>query len=61
SLVIEGNKEWHGVGHSATVSFDGVDYLFSHGYDAADTGRSKLRIDKINWVNGWPVVATGFR
>ncbi|MBC7904201.1 MAG: arabinan endo-1,5-alpha-L-arabinosidase, partial [Gemmatimonadaceae bacterium] len=47
SLVIEGNKEWHGVGHSATVSFDGVDYLFSHGYDAADTGRSKLRIDKI--------------
>lgn len=56
SLVLEGNKEWHGVGHSATVSFNGTDYLIFHGYDAADGGKSKLRIEKINWMNGWPVV-----
>ena len=57
SMVLEGNKEWYGVGHSATVSFDGTDYLVFHGYDAADNGRSKLRIEKLNWVNGWPVVS----
>lgn len=59
SLIVEGNKEWYGAGHSATVNFDGADYLVFHGYDAADNGRSKLRIEKINWVNGWP--ALGFR
>lgn len=59
SLIVEGNKEWYGAGHSATVSFDGADYLVFHGYDAADNGRSKLRIEKINWVNGWP--SLGFR
>jgi arabinan endo-1,5-alpha-L-arabinosidase len=56
SLVLEGDKEWHGVGHSATVSFDGVDYLVFHGYDAADGGKSKLRIEKLNWRGGWPAV-----
>ena len=56
SLVVEGNKEWNGAGHSATVSFDGADWLVFHGYDAADGGRSKLRIEKISWINGWPVL-----
>ncbi len=56
SLVVEGDKEWNGAGHSATVTFDGVDYLVFHGYDAADGGRSKLRIEKISWINGWPVL-----
>ena len=56
SLVIEGNKEWNGVGHSATVNFDGVDYLVFHGYDAADGGKSKLRMEKIMWANGWPLI-----
>jgi arabinan endo-1,5-alpha-L-arabinosidase len=56
STVLEGDKEWNGVGHSATVSFDGIDYLVFHGYDAADNGKSKLRIEKITWFNGWPVI-----
>lgn len=56
SLVVEGDKEWNGAGHSATVTFDGIDYLVFHGYDAADGGRSKLRIGKISWINGWPVL-----
>ena len=57
SLVLEGNKDWNGVGHNATVSFDGIDYLVFHGYDAKDNGRSKLRIEKIKWINDWPVVS----
>ncbi|MDP4264469.1 MAG: arabinan endo-1,5-alpha-L-arabinosidase [Bacteroidota bacterium] len=56
SLVLEGDKNWYGVGHNAVVNSDGNDYLIFHGYDAKDNGRSKLRIEKITWFNGWPVV-----
>ena len=57
SLLLEGDKNWHGVGHNAVATFDGTDYLVFHGYDANDNGKSKLRIEKLNWINGWPVVA----
>lgn len=60
STVLEGDKNWNGVGHNAVVSFDGVDWLVFHGYDANDRGRSKLRMEKLNWFNGWPVVARQF-
>ena len=56
STVLQGDKNWHGVGHNAVVTFDETDYLVFHGYDASDNGRSKLRIEKLNWVNNWPVV-----
>ena len=56
SIVLEGDKNWNGVGHNAIAGFDGIDYLVFHAYDASDRGRSKLRIEKINWVNDWPVI-----
>jgi arabinan endo-1,5-alpha-L-arabinosidase len=56
STVLEGDKNWYGVGHNAAANFNGTDYLIFHGYDAADNGRSKLRIEKIGWFNDWPVV-----
>ncbi|MFZ9661350.1 MAG: arabinan endo-1,5-alpha-L-arabinosidase [Chitinophagaceae bacterium] len=56
STVVEGNKEWHGAGHNAVVNVDGADYIIYHGYDAADKGRSKLRIDKLSWWDGWPII-----
>ena len=56
STVLEGDKNCHGVGHNAVANFNGTDYLIFHGYDAADNGRSKLRIEKIGWFNDWPVV-----
>ena len=56
STVLKGDKNWHGVGHNAVANFNGTDYLIFHGYDAADNGRSKLRIEKIGWFNDWPVV-----
>ncbi|MFT4155622.1 hypothetical protein [Parafilimonas sp.] len=55
SLVLESDKNWNGVGHNAVANFNGADYLVFHGYDAHDNGRSKLRIEEINWVNNWPV------
>lgn len=55
--VLTGNKNWPGVGHSATYTFDGQDYIIYHGYDASDHGRPKLLIDTLQWDDaGWPVV-----
>lgn len=56
TLVLTGDKNWYGVGHNAVANFDGTDYLIFHGYDAADNGKPKLRIEKLQWVDGWPVV-----
>ena len=56
SLVLEGDKNWYGAGHNAVVSYEDGDYLVFHGYDALDHGRSKLRVEKLNWQDGWPVV-----
>ncbi|WP_235954910.1 arabinan endo-1,5-alpha-L-arabinosidase [Cyclobacterium salsum] len=57
SLVVEGNKNWHGVGHNATYTFDGEDYLIFHGYDASDEGKPKLLIRTLIWTeDGWPEV-----
>ncbi|MXV17015.1 arabinan endo-1,5-alpha-L-arabinosidase [Hufsiella ginkgonis] len=56
TLVLEGDKNWYGVGHNGVSSFDKTDYLVFHGYSAADNGRSKLRIEKITWEKGWPAV-----
>jgi arabinan endo-1,5-alpha-L-arabinosidase len=56
SLVLEGDKNWNGVGHNAVVNINGKDHLVFHGYDANDKGRSKLRIGTISWQDGWPSV-----
>jgi arabinan endo-1,5-alpha-L-arabinosidase len=56
-MVLEGDKNWNGVGHNAVVNFNGIDYLVFHGYDASDKGRSKLRVEKLSWRNGWPVLS----
>lgn len=58
TLALEGDgKEWFGAGHCSVYTFDGKDYLFAHGYDAADKGRSKLIIREMQWdAAGWPVL-----
>ncbi|SDQ50928.1 arabinan endo-1,5-alpha-L-arabinosidase [Flagellimonas zhangzhouensis] len=57
SMVIEGNKNWYGVGHNSVFTFDGKDYNFMHGYDASDNGLPKLIVKEVSWEDGWPVVA----
>lgn len=58
TILLTGDAKWHGVGHNAVCTFDGVDYLVFHGYDASDEkGRSKLRITPLMWDEaGWPLV-----
>lgn len=59
TLVLEGDKNWYGVGHNSVYTFDGTDYLIFHGYDASDEGKPKLRTEKLQWdSDAWPVVAT---
>jgi arabinan endo-1,5-alpha-L-arabinosidase len=57
SLLLEGDKYWYGVGHNAVATFNGVDYIIFHGYDVKDNGKPKLRIEKLDWINGWPVIS----
>ena len=61
STVLEGDKNWYGAGHNAVAGFDGTDYFVVHAYDAADYGRSKMRIEKISWINDWPVIERTWR
>jgi arabinan endo-1,5-alpha-L-arabinosidase len=56
TLLLQGDDNWYGVGHDAVYTFDGRDYLIFHGYDAHDKGISKLRIEKLDWRDGWPEV-----
>ena len=57
TLLQQGDENWYGVGHNAVVAIDGTDYLLFHGYDAHDSGKPKLVIEKLDWDSrGWPVV-----
>jgi arabinan endo-1,5-alpha-L-arabinosidase len=58
TILLQGDANWYGVGHNAVATFNGLDYIVFHGYDANDKGISKLRIEKLNWNKGWPIVAT---
>jgi arabinan endo-1,5-alpha-L-arabinosidase len=56
SLVIEGNEHYPGVGHNSVYSFNGMDYLVFHAYDAEDEGRPVLRILQLSWdEEKWPI------
>lgn len=56
TILLKGNDNWYGVGHNAAATFDGIDYIIFHGYDAKNNGMPKLRIEKIKWANEWPEI-----
>lgn len=57
TILLQGDKNWHGVGHNSTYTFNDKDYLIFHGYDAGDEGKPKLIIKEMQWdTDGWPVV-----
>lgn len=56
TMVLEGNKNYAGLGHNSVYTFDGKDYMFFHAYDVSDEGKPKLRIKEITWKNNWPTV-----
>jgi arabinan endo-1,5-alpha-L-arabinosidase len=57
TILLQGNKDWHGVGHNGVCTADGKDFIVYHGYDAADKGKSKLFVDELNWdEKNWPFI-----
>ena len=56
TLVVEGNKNWAGVGHNSAYTFGGKDYLIFHAYEIAKKGRPILTIKEMKWKDGWPAV-----
>lgn len=57
TVLLQGDKDWYGVGHNGICEADGKTYIVYHGYDAADAGKSKLLIREVKWDSqGWPVV-----
>ncbi len=57
SILLKGDENWYGVGHNSTYTFNDIDYLVFHGYDAHDDGKPKLIIKTLAWdEDGWPFV-----
>lgn len=60
-VVIARNSKFVGVGHNSEIVQDdaGNDYLLYHGVSVANPNGRVLLLDKVDWVNGWPVVGNG--
>lgn len=56
SLVLQGDKDWQGLGHNSAYTFDGRDWMVLHAYETADHYRQKLKVVPIHWDAGWPSV-----
>lgn len=56
SLVLQGDKDWQGLGHNSAYTFDGRDWMVLHAYETADHYRQKLKVVPIHWDSGWPSV-----
>ncbi|ACU05597.1 family 43 glycosylhydrolase [Pedobacter heparinus] len=67
TLILQGNSKFAGPGHNAKIITDknGTDWLFYHAIDkmnpkvSSGASRRMLMLDKLSWVEGWPVIANG--
>lgn len=57
SIVIQGDRDWKGLGHNSAYTFDGKDYMVLHAYESADRYKQKLKVLPIAWdADGWPTL-----
>ncbi|MFL9832015.1 arabinan endo-1,5-alpha-L-arabinosidase [Flavobacterium sp. ST-87] len=55
TILAKGDENFFGVGHNSAYTFDGIDYLVYHGYDAKQNGKSVLVIKELKWdADFWP-------
>lgn len=59
--VIHRNNSFVGVGHNSEIVRDkaGNDWILYHGFCVDNTSGRSLFLDKIDWIDEWPSVATG--
>jgi len=57
SIVIQGDKDWAGLGHNSAYTFGGKDYMVLHAYESADGFKQKLKVLEMRWdKDAWPVL-----
>lgn len=61
TTILRGNETFAGPGHNSVVRVDDTDWIVYHAYERANawierTPRRVLMIDRLRWVDGWPVV-----
>lgn len=59
-ILIGKNESFVGVGHNSEIVQDkaGNDWILYHGYCTDEPSGRSLFLDRIQWIDGWPVVAT---
>ncbi|WP_436414911.1 family 43 glycosylhydrolase [Petrimonas sp.] len=60
-ILIGKNDKFVGTGHNSEIVQDkkGQDWIFYHGVSVANPKGRVLLMDKVSWVNNWPVVEGG--
>lgn len=61
-IIIRGNDHFKGTGHNSEIITDdnGNDWIFYHAYKVGDSSSHRVAMmDKVTWVNDWPVVQNG--
>ena len=57
TLVIQGDRDWKGLGHNSAYTFEGKDVMVLHAYESADRYKQKLKVLEMKWDSeGWPLV-----
>ncbi len=57
-ILIHKNERFVGTGHNSEIvsDNDGNDWVLYHAVDVNNPSGRVLMLDKINWIDGWPVV-----
>ena len=57
TIVIQGDKNWYGLGHNSIYHVGDETKIVFHAYDANEKGWPKLKIVDVQWSqDGWPTV-----
>lgn len=61
TVILKGNETYAGPGHHSRIITDdeGTDWLLYHAIHKATASDRVLMLDKVNWVNDWPVIGQG--
>lgn len=59
SIILEQNDIWQAPGHNCIIRDDvGDAWMFYHAFRGSDRTKRVLLMDKVKYVNGWPLIGT---